>query len=176
MPLVDNLQPNTVSVSVDVHTDHEDQPVSMSNSAQIITGQNPFDQQPDIVVIVNSRTLGTTLVGGTDFGTVSAFEFLPIPFLAIALLMMAMRIMRMTSNVTIRTSVASRPVVPTTVSVTVPLTQAAAQTTPCVPTNCPEGYIISNDLTASTNCYFFSGDDKESWSSALVSIFYVISD
>ncbi|XP_071121348.1 perlucin-like protein [Mytilus edulis] len=27
--------------------------------------------------------------------------------------------------------------------------------------------MISNNLTASTNCYFFSGDDKQSWSDAL---------
>ncbi|CAG2187941.1 unnamed protein product [Mytilus edulis] len=39
---------------------------------------------------------------------------------------------------------------------------------PCVPTSCPEGYIISNDLTASTNCYFFGGDDKQNWTNALV--------
>ncbi|XP_071123720.1 C-type lectin galactose-binding isoform-like [Mytilus edulis] len=38
---------------------------------------------------------------------------------------------------------------------------------PCVPTSCPEGYIMSNDLTASTNCYFFGGDDKQNWINAL---------
>ncbi|VDI81314.1 Hypothetical predicted protein [Mytilus galloprovincialis] len=37
----------------------------------------------------------------------------------------------------------------------------------CVPTSCPEGYIISNNLTASTNCYFFSGDDEQTWSDAM---------
>ncbi|CAG2187942.1 unnamed protein product [Mytilus edulis] len=38
---------------------------------------------------------------------------------------------------------------------------------PCVSTSCPEGYIISNDLTTSTNCYFFGGDDKQNWTNAL---------
>ncbi|XP_071123703.1 perlucin-like protein [Mytilus edulis] len=38
---------------------------------------------------------------------------------------------------------------------------------PCVPTSCPEGYIISNNLAASTNCYFFGGDDKQNWTNAL---------
>ncbi|XP_052076658.1 lectin BRA-3-like [Mytilus californianus] len=78
-----------------------------------------------------------------------------------------MVMMTMMSTVTSETSVAPRPVVPTTVLVTVPTTQAAVQTTPCVPTNCPARYRLLSDQTASPNCYFFSEDNKKIWSDAL---------
>ncbi|CAC5368627.1 unnamed protein product [Mytilus coruscus] len=65
-------------------------------------------------------------VDGSGCGTGSDFGLPPNPFLAIALLVIPMVIMAMMS--TTETSVAPRPVVPTTVSVTVPTTQAAVET------------------------------------------------
>ncbi|XP_076072015.1 uncharacterized protein LOC143043720 [Mytilus galloprovincialis] len=73
----------------------------------------------------------------------------------------------MTMMSTTETSVAPMPVVPTTVSVTVPTPQAAVPTTQCVPTNCPANYRLLNDQTASSNCYFDSGTQSDLiWSDA----------
>lgn len=60
---------------------------------------------------------------GSGFSTGSDFGLPPIPFLALALLVIPMIMMTMMS-----TTVAPTPVVTTTVSVTVPTTQAAVQT------------------------------------------------
>ncbi|CAC5390383.1 unnamed protein product [Mytilus coruscus] len=131
---------------------------------QIIPGQNPIDQQTDIFLIDDSGTRETSFVDGSGFGTGSDFGLPPIPFLALALLVIPMAMMTMMS--TSETSVAP---VPTTVSVTVPTTQAAVQTTPCVPTNCPGRYRLLNDQTASPNCYLDSGSlnsNDKLWSDA----------
>ncbi|CAC5422848.1 unnamed protein product [Mytilus coruscus] len=127
--------------------------------AQIIPGRNPIEQQQDIFLIDDSGSLETSFVDGSEFGTGSDFGLPPIPFLAIALLVIPMVMMTMMS--TTETSAALRPVVPTTVSVTVPTTQAAVQTTPCVPTICPARYRLLIDQTASPNCYFDSGSVEQ---------------
>ncbi|CAC5422849.1 unnamed protein product [Mytilus coruscus] len=110
--------------------------------AQIIPGRNPIDQQPEIFIIDDSGARETLFVDGTGFGTGSAFGLLPITFLTIALLMIPMAMMPMMSTVT-------------------------SETTPCVPTNCPATYRLLTDQTASPNCYFDSGDSKQTWSDAL---------
>ncbi|XP_063404267.1 alpha-N-acetylgalactosamine-specific lectin-like [Mytilus trossulus] len=129
----------------------------------------PVPNQDMTVVILS---FDTTLVIDTEFGTESAFGFLSTPFLPISLLMMALLIITspvVQTAVPVVVPVVVPVIVPTPVPTTQTATQTATQTTivPCVPTSCPEGYIISNDLTASTNCYFFSGDDEQSWSNAL---------
>ncbi|XP_052078053.1 uncharacterized protein LOC127715991 [Mytilus californianus] len=133
--------------------------------AQIIPGRNPNDQQPELFLIDDRGSLETSFLDGSRFGTGSDFGLPPIPFLAIALLVIPMVMMTMMS--TSETSVAPRPVVPTFVSVTVPTTQAAVQTTSCVPTNCPARYRLLNDQTDSPNCYVYSEDQTQIWSTAL---------
>ncbi|CAC5364476.1 unnamed protein product [Mytilus coruscus] len=137
------------------------------HKGQIIPGQNPIDQQTDIFLIDDSGARETSFVDGSGFVTGSDFGLPPIPFLAIALLMIPMVMMTMMSTVTSETSVAPRPVVPTIVSVTVPTTQAAVQPTPCVPTICPTSYRLLTDQTASPNCYFYSGGTELPWADAL---------
>ncbi|CAG2200713.1 unnamed protein product [Mytilus edulis] len=137
------------------------------HKGQIIPGQNLIDQQTDIFLIDDSGARVTSFVDDSGFGTGSDFGLPPIPFLPIALLMIPMVMMTMMSTVTSETSVAPIPVVPRTVLATVPTTQADVQTTPCVPTTCPERYSLLNDQTASPNCYFNSGDDKRTWADAL---------
>lgn len=137
------------------------------HKGQIIPGQNPIDQQTDIFLIDDSGARETSFVDGSGFVTGSDFGLPPIPFLAIALLMIPMVMMTMMSTVTSETSVAPRPVVPTIVSVTVPTTQAAVQPTPCVPTICPTNYRLLTDQTVSPNCYFYSGGTELPWADAL---------
>ncbi|XP_071128035.1 lectin BRA-3-like [Mytilus edulis] len=84
--------------------------------------------------------------------------------------MIPMIMMPMMSSVTSESSIAVAPipVVSTPVLVTVPSTQAAVQTTtPCVPTNCPAGYRLLSDQTASPNCYLYSDTSQLRWSEAL---------
>lgn len=47
---------------------------------------------------------------------------------------------------------------------------------PCVPTNCPVGYRMLNDQTISPNCYFYSENNKASWSTAQVSMVDTVQD
>ncbi|CAC5402990.1 unnamed protein product [Mytilus coruscus] len=121
---------------------------------QVITGQDQVQQQQDFFLIDES---GTT-VDGTGPGTGSILQLFPLALLTLAVTMMGMVTM---STVTSGTTVAS-----TTTSVTVPTTQTAAQTTPCVPTNCPAGYRLLTDQAVSPNCYFFSGNNEATWSTA----------
>ncbi|CAG2215493.1 unnamed protein product [Mytilus edulis] len=134
-------------------------------TAQFIPVQNPIDQQPDVILIDDRGSSETSFLDGPDVGTGSNFGLPTIPFLALALLVIPMVMMTMMS--TTETSVAPMPVVPTTVSVTVPTPQAAVPTTQCVPTNCPANYRLLNDQTASSNCYFDSGTQSDLiWSDA----------
>ncbi|CAC5416368.1 unnamed protein product [Mytilus coruscus] len=126
----------------------------------IILGQDEAEQQQELFLIDESATT----VDSTGIGSGSAFQFLPLPLLTLVLPMMAMAMMTMTSTDTSGTSVA--PTMPVSVT-TVPPTQATAQPTPCVPTNCPAGYVLLGDQTASPNCYFYSGTSKARWSNAM---------
>lgn len=69
----------------------------------------------------------TTLVIDTEFRTESAFEFLPTPFLAIALLMMALLIIP-SPVVQTAVPVVVPVIVPTPVPTTLTATQRATQT------------------------------------------------
>ncbi|VDI46844.1 Hypothetical predicted protein [Mytilus galloprovincialis] len=149
--------------------------------ANIIPGQNPFDQRSDFIFIGDSGTLETTfnLVEESGVDTGSAFGFLPISFVSIALLMMAVGMLTMPSSVTSRASVEPRPIAPrpyvqsflaieAAAQTTAPApTPAPAQTTPCIPTNCPADYSLLDDQTAGQNCYLYGGNTKEVWSDAL---------
>ncbi|VDI01808.1 Hypothetical predicted protein, partial [Mytilus galloprovincialis] len=120
---------------------------------QIFTGQDQIQQQ-DFVII---NEIGTT-VDGTGLGTGSILPLFPLVLLTLAVTMMGMTTM---SDVTIGTTT-----VPVTVPTTITATKSAIQTTPCVPTNCPVGYRMLNDQTISPNCYFYSENNKASWSTA----------
>ncbi|XP_063416236.1 uncharacterized protein LOC134697880 [Mytilus trossulus] len=134
-------------------------------TAQFIPGQNPIEQQREVVLLDDRGSSETSFLDGSDFGTGSDFGLPTIPFLALALLVIPMLMMTMMS--TTETSVAPMPVVPTPVSVSAPTPQAAVPTTPCVPTNCPANYRLLNDQTASSNCYFDSGTQGDQrWSTA----------
>ncbi|VDI73640.1 Hypothetical predicted protein, partial [Mytilus galloprovincialis] len=152
--------------------------VQRKYKANIIPGQNPFDQRSDFISIGDSGTLETTfnLVEESGVDTGSAFGFLPIPFVSIALLMMAFGMLIMPSSVTSRASVEPRPIEPrpdvqlflaTQAATALAPTPAPAQTTPCIPTNCPADYTLLDDRTASQNCYLYSGNTEEVWSDAL---------
>ncbi|XP_052067962.1 lithostathine-1-like [Mytilus californianus] len=129
---------------------------------QVITRQGVEEEQQQIFLISD----GETAVGGTGRGTGSFLQLFPIPLLTLAVPMMAMAMMTMMNTVTDGTTVAA-PIVP----VTVPTTQSAAQTTPCVPADCPNRYVLLDDQTVSPNCYFINeqdDDDRLAWASALV--------
>ncbi|CAC5410433.1 MRC [Mytilus coruscus] len=118
-----------------------------------ITGQLILDrdqiEQPQEIFVIEQR--GTT-------GTAPAFLFFPIPLLTMTVSMagMAMMTMAMMTMMSSDTSSGTSVVVGSApISVTLPTTQVAAQTTPCVP-SCPEGYVLLNDRSASPNCYYFN--------------------
>ncbi|XP_071123513.1 toll-like receptor 4 [Mytilus edulis] len=139
---------------------------------QVITGQNLEEEQQDFFRIDEGRTA----VGGPGRGTGSFLQSFPIPLLTLVVPMVAMAIMTMMSRtptnvqVTVPDILPSRT--PTYVQVIVPgivpTTQTAALPIPCVPTNCPEGYMLLFDQTASPNCYFHSEQNIEAtWANAL---------
>ncbi|XP_071126650.1 uncharacterized protein [Mytilus edulis] len=140
--------------------------VQRKYKANIIPGQNPFDQRSDFIVIDDRETLETpfNLVEESGVDTGSAFGFLPIPFVSIALLMMAIGMLIMPSSVTSRATIAPRPDVQIFLAAPTP---APAQTTPCIPTNCPADYSLLDDQTAGQNCYLYGGNAQEVWSDAL---------
>lgn len=72
---------------------------------------------------------------GVDTG--SAFGFLPISFVSIALLMMAVGMLTMPSSVTSRASVEPRPIAPRPYVQSFLAIEAAAQTTAPAPTPAP---------------------------------------
>ncbi|XP_052078104.1 uncharacterized protein LOC127716021 [Mytilus californianus] len=46
-------------------------------------------------------------------------------------------------------------------------TQTSSTTnTPCIQTNCPNGYVLLTDQNASPNCYLYSGNTEKSWYNA----------
>ncbi|XP_071127309.1 uncharacterized protein [Mytilus edulis] len=117
---------------------------------QVIPGQDQVERQQDFFLIDDS---GTTDEAGIGSGSAlqTALQLFPLALLTLAVPMMEMA----------RTSTAS--IGTTVVTTTVPTTQTATQTTPCVPTSCPDGYMLLNDQTASPNCYLFSGLAKGKW-------------
>ncbi|CAG2246152.1 unnamed protein product [Mytilus edulis] len=57
-------------------------------------------------------------------------------------------------------------VVPPSIVIRVP--PQATPSAPCVPTNCPPGYMMLTGENAGTNCYLYSGDNtKKSWDEAM---------
>ncbi|CAG2184479.1 unnamed protein product [Mytilus edulis] len=113
----------------------------------------------------------TAFVDGSGLGTGSDFGLLPIPLLALALLMIPMIMMPMMSSVTSESSVAVAPYLLCQHLFWLLFHQHKPlykqQVTPCVPTNCPAGYRLLNDQTASPNCYQYSDTSQLRWSEAL---------
>ncbi|XP_063399490.1 uncharacterized protein LOC134684138 isoform X2 [Mytilus trossulus] len=125
---------------------------------QVIMGQDVEEEQQELFLIDE--------VDGPGRGTGSFLQLFPIPLLTLVLPIVAMAMMTMMSTANSRTT----SITPTNIQVTVPnivpTTQTAVLPTPCVPTNCPEGYMLLDDQTISPNCYFHSTQDAE-WANAL---------
>ncbi|VDI08000.1 Hypothetical predicted protein [Mytilus galloprovincialis] len=138
---------------------------------QVITRQDIEEEQQELFLIDEGGTASLP-VDGTRQGTGSFLQLLPIPLLTMAVPMVAMAMMTMMSPVNAGTT-SGTSVATTIVPVTVPTTQAAALTTQCVPTiNCPKGYELLGDQTASANCYFNSvqnGVETKTWANAQAS-------
>ncbi|XP_071128244.1 uncharacterized protein [Mytilus edulis] len=103
---------------------------------------------------------------GTGNGLESLLQFFPLLFIVPVIAMMRITSPRTTTAVN-KCNCQCEVTLPPTTQSSPPTSDSSTTNTPCVPTNCPPGYVLLSDENASPNCYLYSGDENtKSWADA----------
>ncbi|XP_063416447.1 uncharacterized protein LOC134698085 [Mytilus trossulus] len=132
-----------------------------------VVGRPSGQQQQDFFVNEDSFANRATTGTGTGIDLGPAFPILSLLFIVPLLALVgASTTTRVAPAIVPQSIVMSVP----PAIVTCPPAEASTTTTsaPCVPTNCPPGYMMLTGENAGTNCYLYSGENtKKSWDEAM---------
>ncbi|XP_052075881.1 uncharacterized protein LOC127713971 [Mytilus californianus] len=130
---------------------------------QVVIVEDPGEDQKDFFVKEDRFAARGT---DTGIGLGESFPFLSMLFLIMITMVPMMDMVTMVPMIDMVTNEMMGTMATSTTTSTT--TQAQPAATPCVTPNCPHGYRLLDDQTASTNCYLYGGGNNlQSWDDAM---------